>query len=113
MPVARPAHATGVRAPMTTATANPRINTPPDRSRHTDAGDSPANDLPPDASYRQIVKQSFSEWSEDKVPKLSASLAFFSMLALAPIIVIALKILSVPLGAKAASGQLQNQVTAL
>jgi len=94
-------------------TRRPDLNTNPKRSPQTDANDPPANDLPENASYWQIVKQAFSEWSEDKVPKLSASLAFFSMLALAPMIVISLKLLSVFLGAKAASGQLQNQVSAM
>jgi membrane protein len=100
---------------MTTATATsrPKINTPPRRDPQTDAADRPAADLPHDASFFAIAKEAVNEWLEDKVMKMSASLAFFSMLALAPLIVISLKVLSVFLGAKAASGQLQHQVGAM
>ena len=39
-----------------------------------------------------IFKQAASDWSEDKAMKLSASLAFYTMLAIAPLIIICIKI---------------------
>jgi membrane protein len=39
-----------------------------------------------------LLKQTVSEWSEDKVPRLSAALAFYTMLSIAPLFIIILKI---------------------
>ena len=35
----------------------------------------------------QTIKESGREWSEDKVPRLSAALAFYTMLSLAVIVI--------------------------
>ena len=37
-----------------------------------------------------LLKQSFSEWSEDKASRLAASLAYYTAISLAPILVLAL-----------------------
>ena len=42
----------------------------------------------------QMLKDTFSEWTEDKVPRLSAALAFYTMLSLAPLLIILAKIIS-------------------
>ncbi len=42
----------------------------------------------------QTIKESGREFSEDKVPRLSAALAFYTMLSLAPLLIILLKIVS-------------------
>jgi membrane protein len=39
-----------------------------------------------------LLKQTINEWSEDKVPRLSAALAFYTMLSIAPLFIIILKI---------------------
>lgn len=39
-----------------------------------------------------LLKQTVSEWSEDKVPRLSAALAFYTMLSIAPLFIIILRI---------------------
>src|SRR5688572_27530209 len=36
-------------------------------------------------SYWQMIKQTFAEWSEDKATRLSAALAFYTMLSLGPL----------------------------
>src|SRR2546423_5859202 len=40
----------------------------------------------------ETLKETFKEWTEDKVPRLSAALAFYTMLSIAPLLIITLKI---------------------
>src|SRR4051812_38795451 len=61
----------------------------------------------------QLLKRTFSEWSEDKVPQLGAALAFYSALSLAPLLVIALAIAGLFLGEEAARGQIVNELQSL
>lgn len=42
--------------------------------------------------YWQLLKQSTSDWLEDRAMRLAASLAFYTMLSLAPLLVLAIKI---------------------
>lgn len=39
-----------------------------------------------------LLKQTFTEWSEDKVPRLGAALAYYTIFSLAPLLVIAIAI---------------------
>lgn len=39
-------------------------------------------------SVVQLFKDTFSEWSEDKVPRLAAALAYYSAFALAPLLLV-------------------------
>ena len=61
-------------------------------------------------SYREMIKQTFAEWSEDKAPRLSAALAFYTMLSLAPLLIITLKIVGKLWGDEAAQGQVESVV---
>ena len=58
-------------------------------------------------SYFGLLKQAASEWSSDKALKLSASLAFYTMLSIAPLLVIAIKIVGKLFGQKAAEGHVK------
>lgn len=40
----------------------------------------------------ETIKETFREWTEDKVPRLSAALAFYTMLSIAPLLIITVKI---------------------
>jgi len=40
----------------------------------------------------QLIKETISEWSEDKAPRLSAALAYYTAFSLAPILVIAIAV---------------------
>src|SRR4051812_48180862 len=50
--------------------------------------------------YTKIVKQTLLGWWEDKAPRLGAALAFYTMLSLAPILIIATPLASLVFGAK-------------
>jgi membrane protein len=60
-----------------------------------------------------LLGQTFSEWSEDKVPQLGAALAFYSALSIAPLLVIALGVAAMFFGEDAARGELDNQIQSM
>ncbi|HUS07928.1 MAG TPA: YihY/virulence factor BrkB family protein [Bryobacteraceae bacterium] len=59
---------------------------------------------------KSLVLTTYKEWTEDDAPHMGASLAFYTMLSLAPLLVITLAIAGWALGEKAASGQLMDQI---
>lgn len=60
-----------------------------------------------------MLKETFNNWLEDKAMRLAAALALYSILSLAPLLVITIKIVSAIFGEEAASGQVQQQVQGL
>jgi membrane protein len=58
----------------------------------------------------QTIKETFHEWTEDKVPRLSAALAFYTMLSLAPLLIICLKIVVFVTHKKNADEQVANYI---
>jgi membrane protein len=57
-----------------------------------------------------IWKETISEWSNDNVPRLGASLAFYTLLSLAPLLVVVVAIAALAYGRQAAQGQLFWQI---
>lgn len=60
-----------------------------------------------------LLRQTFSEWSEDKVPQLGASLAFYTALSIAPLLIIALRVAASFFGDDAARGEIFAQARSL
>jgi membrane protein len=60
-----------------------------------------------------LVRQTVADWLEDKAPQLGASLAFYTALSIAPLLVIALAAAGWLFGADAARGQISDEMTAL
>jgi membrane protein len=60
-----------------------------------------------------LIKRTGSEWLEDKVPKMSAALAYYTAVAIAPLLLITMKIIGMVLGPKAAANQLHRQLGSL
>jgi membrane protein len=60
-----------------------------------------------------LLRQTYSEWSEDKAPQLGASLAFYSALSIAPLLVIALGVASFVLDEETARGQVVTEFQGL
>src|SRR5215471_7503875 len=58
------------------------------------------------AEILAILKETIDEWSNDNVPRLSASLAFYSLLSMAPLLVVVLAVSALAYGKQAAQGQL-------
>ncbi|HVX11259.1 MAG TPA: YihY/virulence factor BrkB family protein [Pirellulales bacterium] len=64
-------------------------------------------------SLWEIVKQTFIEWQEDRVPRLGAALAYYSLFSLAPALVIAVALASTFYGQDAAEGMLAVELEAI
>ncbi len=62
------------------------------------------------ASYWQVLKAAGLEWMKDKIPQLGAALAFYSVLSMAPMLVIAIAVAGMVFGQEVASGQLDTQI---
>jgi membrane protein len=60
-----------------------------------------------------LVKETGREWMEDKVPRLGAALAFYSVLSLAPMLLIAIAIAGLVFGREATQGHLVEQIRGL
>ena len=58
----------------------------------------------------QLLRQTVSEYLEDKAPQLGASLAFYSALSIAPMLVIALAIAGLFFDQEAARGQITGEL---
>ena len=57
-----------------------------------------------------LSKRAYAEWSEDKAPRLAAALAYYTMLSIAPLLIISLKIVGAVFGEEAARGQIETYV---
>src|SRR5436190_21561042 len=56
-----------------------------------------------------LLKETFKSWSEDRVPRLAAALSYYTLFALAPLLLILIAIAGLFFGKQAASGQLAEQ----
>jgi membrane protein len=57
-----------------------------------------------------LIEETISEWSDDKGKRLGASLAFFTLLSLAPLVVVIVAVAAAVFGQEAAEGQLAWQI---
>jgi membrane protein len=57
-----------------------------------------------------LLRQSASNWSDDNAQRLSASLAFYTLLSLAPLLVVVVAVAALAFGRKAAEGQLAWEI---
>src|SRR6185295_228174 len=60
-----------------------------------------------------LLKQTFADWSEDKAPRLAAALAYYTVFALAPLLVIAIAVAGLFFGREVASHQIGQQVSSV
>ena len=65
----------------------------------------------PDKGLWGLVKRTFLEADEDKIPRLAAALAFYTLLSLSPLLVLAVAVAGVVFGEEAARGQIAEQLT--
>ncbi|MBP8252170.1 MAG: YihY/virulence factor BrkB family protein [Herpetosiphon sp.] len=67
-------------------------------------------------SFKQILdlfKQTGKEWSEDKVPRLGAALAYYTVFSIGPLLIIAIAIAGLVFGQEAARNQITAQLGTL
>ena len=58
----------------------------------------------------RAFREASSEWFNDNAPRLGASVAFYTLLSLAPVIVIAVAVAAVVYGQEAAQGRLASEI---
>jgi membrane protein len=58
----------------------------------------------------RVFRQASSEWINDNAPRLGASVSFYTLLSLAPVIVIAVAVAGVTYGQQAAQGRLASEI---
>lgn len=61
----------------------------------------------------ELLKQTFADWNEDKVPRLGAALAFYTALSIAPLLVLSLRIAAAFFGDDAARGEIEHQMQSM
>ncbi len=59
-----------------------------------------------------LLKEAFSEWDEHKAPRLGAALSFYTVLSLAPLLVICLAVAGLAFGNEAAEGRVAAELSA-
>jgi membrane protein len=57
-----------------------------------------------------LLRATFDEWQEDEASRLAASLAFYSALSMAPLVLFAVAIAGLVFGAEAARGQITSEI---
>src|SRR5438128_10299441 len=57
-----------------------------------------------------LLKETFSSWSDHKAPRLGAALSYYTILSLAPLLIVAVFIAGIAFGPQAAAGQIVWQI---
>ena len=57
-----------------------------------------------------ILKEALVAWNEDKVPRLGAALAYYTLFSLAPLLMIVVAVASLVFGEQAAQGQIADEI---
>ena len=63
--------------------------------------------------YEAVFQQTLNAWIDDKAPRLGASLAFYTLLSLAPLLIVVVAVAALAYGQKAAQGQLVWEIQGL
>jgi membrane protein len=58
----------------------------------------------------EMVKETASQWLDDKAPRLAASLAFYTLMSMAPLLILAVSVAGLMFGDEAARGQIAHQL---
>lgn len=63
--------------------------------------------------FKDLLLKTYDEWSNDNAPRLGAALAFYTMLSIAPLLIVVTAVAGLLFGDEAASGQLRYQLATL
>src|ERR1017187_10414823 len=62
------------------------------------------------AAMWQLLKDTYADWSRHQAPKLGAALAYYTVLSLAPLVVVVIAVVGLIYGQQAAQGDLMRQI---
>jgi membrane protein len=60
-----------------------------------------------------LLKDTFTEWSEDKASRLGAAVAYYTVFSLAPLLVVVIAVVGLVFGEKAVRGEIAGQIQGL
>ena len=60
--------------------------------------------------YIGVFKQTFKEFGEDKVPRLGAALAYYTIFSIGPLLLIAVAMAGIFFGQEAAQGRISDEL---
>ena len=61
----------------------------------------------------ELIKRTYTKWNEDHAPGLGAALSYYTLLSLAPLLMIVIAIAGLVFGEEAAQGQIMGQIQGL
>ena len=61
----------------------------------------------------ELLKETYSEWSEDKVSRLAAAIAYYTAFSMAPLIILTLVILGLFFQSEVAQDYIMDQLTSM
>jgi membrane protein len=61
----------------------------------------------------KLLRQTFTEWNQDKAPQLAAALSYYTAFAIAPLLVIVIAVAGLVLGPEAARGRIEGEIRGL
>jgi membrane protein len=61
----------------------------------------------------ELVKDTYKEWTNDKVPRLAAALSYYTIFSIAPLLIVVIAVAGFVFGDEAVRGQLDNQIRGL
>ena len=64
-------------------------------------------------TIRSMLRQTFSAWNEHEAPRLGAALAFYTIVSLAPLVILVIAIVALIFGHSTAQNQLLGQVESM
>ena len=66
--------------------------------------------MPTVAEWKHLLATTWKEWNEDQAPRLGAALAYYTVLSLAPLLILMIAVAGLIFGEEAARGQLMGQI---
>jgi membrane protein len=61
----------------------------------------------------QLIRDAAKEWSNDKAPRLGAALAYYTVFAIAPVLLVAMSVAALALGQEAAQGHILDELRSM
>jgi membrane protein len=61
----------------------------------------------------QLTKNALKEWSDDKAPRLGAALSYYTVFAIAPVLLVAISVAGLVFGKEAAQGEIMGQLRSM
>jgi membrane protein len=65
------------------------------------------------SSFGELLKQAYADWTEDEAARLGASLAYYTVLSIAPLLIVLIAVIGLVYGQEAARGQIVQEMSSV